>query len=353
MSTAAAAVLPIEHVVEPFKPTVISSHRPQMNDCALIGQSPAFLRAMSIATRIARTDCSVEISGETGTGKEGLARFIHQMSNRSGRPYVPLNCAGVPKELIESVLFGHVRGAFTSANEDRTGLVAKAEKGTLFLDEIGEMSLDLQPKLLRLLEERTYRKVGMVDETRADIRLIAAGNKNLDVLVSQGQFRPDLYHRLSVINITLPPLRDRKDDIPLLANHFLNKFRNEHKRDFNGFAEPAMRKLVMFSWPGNIRQLRNVVERAVLISDNDTISASDINFGELHPEENVSPLKLPPSGYDLEELEREALTQALQYASGSQVDAAKLLGISSRVMNYKVRRLFKIDPTDFRPRRIA
>jgi two-component system response regulator GlrR len=242
----------------------------------LIGESPLFLDEIKKIPTVAKCDASVMISGETGTGKDLCARAIHYLSPRAGKPFIPFNCGAIPTELMENELFGHVQGAFTSASTPQSGLISEANSGTLFLDDVDCLSLLSQVKLLRFLQEKEYRQLGSAKMCQADVRVIAATNTHLETAVEGGQLRHDLYYRLNVIPITMPSLRDRREDIPLIARHFLNKYATEFDKQLTGFASEAMQTLMLYDWPGNVRELEHVVERAVLFCRHTFIREIDI-----------------------------------------------------------------------------
>ena len=245
----------------------------------LVGQSPAFVSELSKIRPAAKCDVSVLISGETGTGKELYARAIHYLSPRADGPFIPINCGAIPAELVENELFGHLRGAFTGAATAQHGLLREAEGGTLFLDEIDCLPLLAQTKLLRFLQEKEYRPLGSSKVCRADVRVIAASNVDFLEAVRAGKLRKDLYYRLNVLLLTLPPLRERAEDIPLLATHFLKKYADEFDKLVSGIDADAIQKLILYSWPGNVRELEHIIERAVVLTESELISAADINLG--------------------------------------------------------------------------
>jgi two-component system response regulator PilR (NtrC family) len=294
---------------------------------------------------VARTNSTILLTGESGTGKGLVAQAVHFHSLRREKPMVSLNCGAMPEALLESELFGHMRGAFTGAETNKKGLLEVAEKGTIFLDEIGEMSAAMQVKLLRVLQERRFRRVGGLEELQADIRVIAATNQDLSRAVSEGRFREDLYYRINVIPIALPPLRDRKEDIPLLAEHFLTKYAQQMGKAVTGITRTAMDLLVDHDWPGNIRELENVIERAVALEATASIlpdSLPPVLRGAAAPRSASHGDVLPDGGFDLEahvkEIERDYIAQALQRANGVQVRAAELLGMSFRSFRYYVKK---------------
>jgi two-component system response regulator HydG len=242
----------------------------------MIGASPAMVRLYDQLARISDTEASVLICGESGTGKELVARSIHRNSQRKNNPFVPVNCVALPETLLESELFGHAKGAFTDASADRKGLFVQAESGTLFMDEIGEMPLSMQPKLLRALEENSIRPVGAEKEVSFDVRLIAATNRDLQSRVEEGAFREDLFYRIHVIQVELPPLRARGTDVLVLAKHFVENFATRFDRQVTGISDQVAEKLLAYSWPGNVRELRNVIERAVALTQFDKIAVDDL-----------------------------------------------------------------------------
>jgi two-component system response regulator PilR (NtrC family) len=310
----------------------------------IVGRSEKMLSVFKLIEQIARTDSTVLVTGESGTGKEWVARAIHFYSLRRDRPFVALNCGALPETLLESELFGHMKGAFTGASVNKKGLIEAAEKGTLFLDEIGEMNPMMQVKLLRVLQERKFRRLGGVEELEAAMRVIAATNQDLPKMVADGRFREDLFYRINVIPIHLPPLRERAEDIPLLADHFLSKYRDQMGKDIHGLSQESMDLLEAYEWPGNIRELENVIERAVALEKSQMVLVESL------PEHIVRRVAkgpaaaglLPESGFNLEEhvegLEREYITQALARAAGVQVRAAEMLGMSFRSFRYYVKK---------------
>jgi two-component system response regulator PilR (NtrC family) len=311
----------------------------------IIGRSEAMLAVFKMIETIARTNSTILLTGESGTGKGLVAQAVHFHSLRRDKPMVSLNCAALPEALLESELFGHMRGSFTGADSNKKGLLEVAERGTVFLDEIGEMSPSLQVKLLRVLQERCFRRVGGLEELRADIRVIAATNQDLTQLVRDGRFREDLFYRINVIPIALPPLRDRREDIPLLAEHFLAKYSDAMGKQIAAISNEALELLVRHDWPGNIRELENVIERAVALEGTPTILAESLppsvrGDGPRPPGAAVD--SLPTSGFDLEShvqsIERGYIAAALERAGGVQVKAAELLGMSFRSFRYYVKK---------------
>jgi transcriptional regulator with PAS, ATPase and Fis domain len=307
-------------------------------------------RVFQLLETVAPTNSTILITGETGTGKEVVARAIHHNSPRRLFRFVALNCAAIPETLLEAELFGHVRGAFTGAIGNRQGRLEQAHKGTLFLDEVGTMSVALQTKLLRVLQEREFERVGDSHTIKVDVRIIAATNSDLARMVADGQFREDLYYRLNVIPVELPPLRERKEDIPLLVQHFLDKFRADaaaagQVRGPQTVAQEAMRRLMASSWPGNVRQLENAVERAVAISGGRAqIDVSDLPVEIQQAEEPSLPstVSLPEDGLDLEafvaHVERELIQRSLERTGGNKGRAAKLLNLKRTTLVEKLKR---------------
>ncbi|HEX7840176.1 MAG TPA: sigma-54 dependent transcriptional regulator [Kofleriaceae bacterium] len=309
----------------------------------LLGKSRAMQRVFELITKIHSVKTSVLITGESGTGKELVARALHSEGVRARAPFVAVNCGAIPEELMESELFGHRRGSFTGAFADKLGLFQEADGGTLFLDEIGELSLGLQVKLLRVLQERKVKPVGATEEAEVDVRVIAATNRDLETEVSRGAFRADLYYRLNVIELRLPPLRHRREDIPLLAEHFLRRFSAEHRRT-SSLSPEAMRRLESYEFPGNVRELENIIERAVALSSSAVIGASDLP-GVKTPRivTPQPPGTLPAEGVDLDQLvsdyERSWVLRALEQTGGVRKRAAVLLGISFRSLRYRLEKL--------------
>jgi len=303
---------------------------------AIIGASPAMVQAKRLMARVASSPAStVLLTGETGTGKDLAAKVIHYNSERGARPFVNITASALPEQLLESELFGHERGAFTDARQQKRGLVEIADGGTVFLDEIGEMTPGLQAKLLRFLEEKTFKRVGGLADIRVDVRVIAATNRDLDAEVRASKFREDLFYRLQVMPIGLPPLRDRAGDIPLLVNYYIDRYNREFRKRVRGATPEAMTLLERYGWPGNIRELRNAIERAMLLMDREWLEPHD--FTTL-TRSAAGPLQfqLPPNGVILEEVERQLLVQALERAHGNQTHAGHLLGINRDQVRYRI-----------------
>jgi two-component system, NtrC family, response regulator PilR len=308
----------------------------------LVGRSPAYQSLIDVVERVAPTRSTVLITGESGTGKERVARAIHKRSERASGPFLVVNCGALPEALMESELFGHEKGAFTGAERRRPGLLREAEGGTVLLDEVGELPAPLQVKLLRALQERMVRPVGSATELPVDVRVLAATNRDVEADVEAGRFRQDLYYRLNVIRLNIPPLRERREDIPVLADLFLRRFALEMSKDVVGFTPDALRSIERYTYPGNVRELENVVERAVALA-----SARVIGLGDLPPELSGSLgapaqtlLSLGPEGCDLEavlhEAERRLLIAALERTGGVRTSAAKVLGVTFRSLRYRL-----------------
>ncbi len=323
----------------------------------IIGTSSRMRQVFEMIQRVAKSNATILIRGESGTGKELVANAIHYNSNRAAKPFVKVNIAALPETLVEAELFGHERGAFTGALSRKQGRFELAQGGTIFLDEIGDLSPTIQLKLLRILQEREFTRLGGTTTLKANLRLLAATHRDLEKAVSDGLFREDLYYRLNVFPIYLPPLRERRSDIPLLAEHFLAKFAAEHQRPAQRLSHPALDLLMAYHWPGNVRELENVIERAVLVCDEDTISSVHLP-PSLHPRWLTS--NSPPPGheranqenrlslaYQVESLERELIIEALQHCRGNQTQAAHQLDTSLRILGYKIKR-YGIDPWQYR-----
>ncbi|HZV81112.1 MAG TPA: sigma-54 dependent transcriptional regulator [Geobacteraceae bacterium] len=302
---------------------------------AFIGASPAMEKIYQVIGKVADTDASVLVTGESGTGKELVARAIHDQSGRKSGPFVTINCAAIPHDLLESELFGHVKGAFTGAVKDKVGKLELADGGTIFLDEVGELPLDLQPKLLRVLQEREVEPVGGVKSRKLDIRVVAATNIDIDKALTDGTLREDIYYRLAVIPLHLPPLRERRDDIPLLVRHFCSKLGQGHVR----FDKDAMEAMSLYSWPGNVRELENTVERILIMRSGENVSLEDIP--EKIRRRGGAPvagsiINLPDEGYSLEQLEREVVVEALKRNQWNQTAAARFLRIPRHTLIYRM-----------------
>ncbi len=309
----------------------------------IIARGKPMREVLELVSRAAPSKSTVLITGESGTGKELIARAIHTISPRKDAPFVSINCMALAPGVLESELFGHEKGSFTGATAMRKGRFETANKGTLFLDEIGELTQDLQVKLLRVLQERTLERVGGTDQIEVDIRVVAATNKDLQKAVESGDFREDLYYRLNVVGVHLPPLRERREDIPFLANHFLVKYAEENGKQISGFTAQAMDYMSAYEWPGNVRQLQNVIERCVVLAGSETIDAEDLP-AEIKDEESQfkSAVDLLPTkldlGVTLEKIEAAVIRRALVRSNFVQVKAAELLGVSKSLLQYKLKK---------------
>jgi two-component system response regulator HydG len=310
----------------------------------ILGRSPAMQQLLEMIAMVAPTEATLLISGESGTGKGLIARAIHANGSRSSMPLVEVNCAAIPETLIESELFGHEKGAFTGAVKQRMGRFAQADGGTIFLDEIGELSLPMQVKLLRVLQEKEIQRVGSDRVLTVNVRVIAATNRNLEAMVREESFREDLYYRLNVVRIEAPPLRERAEDIPVLAKHFWETFAEKNRKVVRGMAPKAMDLLLRYPWPGNVRELENVMERAVILLRGDYISEKELPLAlqKLSMEEcvcePVSGMSLAASGLTLAELEERAILQMLRDTGGNKSETARRLGITRRTLHLKLRK---------------
>jgi DNA-binding NtrC family response regulator len=302
---------------------------------AIIGASPAMQQIKSLLARVAASRAStVLLTGETGTGKDLAAKAIHYNSDRAARPFVNITCSALPEQLLESELFGHERGAFTDARQQKRGLFESADGGTVFLDEIGEMTPGLQAKLLRFLEEKTFKRVGGLSDIRVDVRVVAATNRDLEQEVKAGKFREDLFYRLQVMPVTLPSLRERRGDVPLLAAYYIDRFNREFRKKVRGLAPAATALLEHYQWPGNVRELKNAIERAMLLIDRERLEPDD--FTTLTRSVAALSFRLPPEGLNLEEVERQLVVQALERAEGNLTQAGQLLGINRDQVRYRI-----------------
>jgi DNA-binding NtrC family response regulator len=302
-----------------------------------VGKSRQLQEILALIKKVAPADSPVFIQGESGTGKELIANTVWHFSTRKEAPFIALNCASLSENLIESEIFGHEKGAFTNAYQMKHGLVEVADKGTLFLDEIGEMPAGLQPKLLRFLDSGEFRRVGGNKTLRVDVRMIAATNKDLSLLIKTGSFREDLYYRLNVINVTIPPLRERKEDIAGLAEHFLKKYSLKLSKSIAGFTTEAQELLIGYKWPGNVRELENVIERAVILCECDQIGAEDLSISSYSA---VAEMSVNPS---LEEMEKNYILRVLKEAGNNQSKASQLLGIDRKTLYLKLKK-YGINP---------
>lgn len=319
----------------------------------VVGVSQSMQNLMTVVENLARSDTTtVLIEGESGTGKELIANMVHRLSPRRDEPFMEINCASLPEHLLESELFGHERGAFTDAKAQKRGLFELADGGTIFLDEVGEMSLTIQVKLLRVMERMTFKRVGGTRDIKVSLRIISATNKDLAQAVRDGTFREDLYYRLKVVPLKVPALRERKEDIELLAKHFLNHYNAMFSKDFRGFSEKALEVMCAYPWPGNVRELKNIIERAVLLFDSDVLRPEHLALGELGGSagndsirrlEDIISAGIPDKGVDFDRLicdiERELVDMALRQSAYNQSQAARLLGIKRDKLRYKIKGL--------------
>jgi len=302
----------------------------------IIGKTPAMQEVFSLIRRVSKTDANILVLGESGTGKELVARAIHYTSLRADKPFIPIDCTTIPAELMESELFGYEKGAFTCADERKLGLIEMAQGGTTFFDEIGDLDFALQKKLLRFLQEKEIRRIAGKEKITVDVRVLSATNRDIEGSLESGEFRADLFYRLNVITIQIPPLRERLDDIPLLANHYFEYFRKKNKKDIHEIDQDAMNALMSYDWPGNVRELENMMERAVILCQFDTINIECLPkkmkmfAGEEYPE--VKEFNLP-------EIEKRTIVKALDKASWNQSKAARLLGISRKQLRTKMKNL--------------
>ncbi|MBN1155931.1 sigma-54-dependent Fis family transcriptional regulator [candidate division KSB1 bacterium] len=312
----------------------------------IVSRSPLIKDILSLVKKVAKSNASILIQGETGTGKELIASLVQFISSRSHQPFIKVNCAALPETLLETELFGHEKGSFTGAYKTGYGKFEQADKGTLFLDEIGDMNLSMQAKILRVLQDQEFNRVGGNKPIRVNVRIITATNKDLWNEIQKGNFRDDLYYRLNVVTINVPPLRERKEDIPLIAEFFRRKFASELRKNSRGYTEETMNLLKNHSWPGNIRELKNLVERAVLmVDDGKMITPGDLYFsgkdyfaaGGTDRRKDVITIDDENSNLKLDSLERKAIIKALETSNWIQKDAAKLLGVSARSLNYKIK----------------
>jgi len=309
----------------------------------VVGETDVMVGIRALLQKIAASPAStVLLTGESGTGKDLAAKVLHYASDRAAKPFMNITCSALPEALLESELFGHERGAFTGADRQKRGLLESADGGTVFLDEIGEMVPGLQAKMLRFLEEKSFKRVGGSADIRVDVRVVAATNRKLETEVKEGRFREDLYYRLNVLPIELPPLRARAGDLPLLVNYYVDAYNQEFRKRVRGVDAGAMQALKAYGWPGNVRELRNVVERAMLLADGQTLTLADFpvaSAGGAHLTEQVD---LPAAGIDLEQLERSLVIQALERSGWNQTKAAGMLGLNRDQIRYRVEK-FKLE----------
>jgi transcriptional regulator with PAS, ATPase and Fis domain len=311
---------------------------------ALIAEAASMREVLSFVRRVAASEATtILLEGENGTGKDLVAKTLHYQSLRQAEPFIAINCAAIPDTLLESELFGYEKGAFTDARAQKRGIFELADKGTLFLDEIGEIPLMLQAKLLRVLEEQSFRRLGGLKDIKLDLRVVAATNKNLREAVKEGAFRQDLYFRLNVIQILIPPLRDRKDDVLPLTQFFIEHYNRKFKRHIEGISDQAAKMLLSHDWPGNVRELRNAIERAMILEESSLISSASLPIAISHPDASESTAvpasqPFPADGLSLEENERSLLARALEKTNGNQTQAARLLRITRDTLRYKMKK---------------
>lgn len=332
----AARELRLQKEIELLKRKLDTVTVPQVS--GIIAESSRMKELLSLVAKVARTDATVLILGESGTGKEIIARLVHTLSTRREKSFMTINCAAIPEGLLESELFGHEKGAFTGAHQTKPGLFELAHEGTLFLDEIGDLPMALQAKLLRVLQNSTFHRVGGTREISVNVRIIAATNRDLESMVREGIFREDLFWRLNVFSLYVPPLRSRKEDIPALATHFLKTFAKKHGKRLHGISRDAMERLITYDFPGNVRELENAVERAVILAEDEVVRVEDLppsmrNVKEKISDDNFNDLPLPEA---VAMLERRRIREALRKAGGVKTRAAEMLGISERVLRYKL-----------------
>ncbi len=304
----------------------------------IVYKDPGMESIVNMAGRVASSRTTVLIQGESGTGKELFAKLVHSTSPRSAKPMIVVNCGAIPETLLESELFGHEKGAFTGATARRIGRFEEADGGTLFLDEIGELSPSVQVKLLRFLQEREFQRLGGNQTIQADVRIISATNRNLEERVKEGVFRDDLYYRLNVVSMTVPPLRDRRGDIPLLIEYFTKQFSSENDKKIEGLSSEAMDTLLKYDYPGNVRELENIIERAVVIARDHIISIKDLPFQDISPDHFAGHKEGGVLKDEIESLERTRIEQALDETGNNQTRAAELLGITERTLRYKLKK---------------
>ncbi len=308
----------------------------------MIGSSPEMIEVFNLIDKVSQSDTTtVLLQGESGTGKDLVAKVVHFKSSRAGKAFMTITCSALPENLLESELFGHEKGAFTDAKSQKVGLLELADNGTVFMDEIGDLSLPLQAKLLRFMEEKAYKRVGGIRDHFVDVRIIAATNKDLETEVRAGRFRNDLYYRLKVVPIYLPPLRERTGDLPLLIKLFIDGFNRDLKKRVKGVSKAAMERLLAYRWPGNVRELRNIIERSILLGSGDEIAVDDLPLelregGRVFSEEHSPYPRLTREGLDFSRLERDLVEQALALAGGNQTKAAKLLGMNRDQIRYRI-----------------
>lgn len=301
----------------------------------LVGMSPAMIAVRGTITSVAASDAGVFIVGESGTGKELVARALHMCSRRSARPFLAINCAALPHDILENELFGHERGAFTGALAQKAGCFELASGGTLFLDEIGEMTADTQAKLLRIIEQQAFRRLGGKEEIRVDVRIIAATNRNVERSLEEGTLRPDLYYRLSVVEMVLPPLRNRVEDIPLLVRHFVRQFSHKYGKAVDGVSPACLEVLKGYDWPGNVRELRNAIERAMVICADGSMDSTHLPEKIQNTRRTVTHIRIP-IGISVEAAERKLILETLAAVGNNKAKAARILGVSRKTLHNKL-----------------
>jgi two-component system, NtrC family, response regulator AtoC len=305
----------------------------------IIGRSAKMQEVLALVERVAATNSTVLLAGESGVGKDLIARAIHHHSRRASGPFVKINCAAIPESLLESELFGYEKGAFTGAVGSKPGKFELADRGTIFLDEIGDVPGAIQAKLLRVLQEREFERLGGTKTLKVDVRLVAATNRDLRAALEQGTFREDLYYRLNVVPINIPPLRDRPEDIPYLVDHFIARFAGESGKPVTAITPAAMKILTQFHWPGNVREVENIIERAVAFSNGPVLDVADIHLDVATPKAGSGTAPFPPEGMTLEQFEDEIIKEALRRASGNKSQAARMLGLSRNALRYRLSKM--------------
>jgi DNA-binding NtrC family response regulator len=305
----------------------------------IVARSAKMQEVLALVERIAPTNSTVLLGGESGVGKDLIARAIHENSRRASGPFIKINSTAIPETLLESELFGYEKGAFTGANASKPGKFELADKGTIFLDEIGDVPPAIQAKLLRVLQEREFERLGGTKTHKVDVRLVAATNRNLRAALEQGTFREDLYYRLNVVPIDIPPLREHKEDIPDLVDHFIARFAGESAKQISGITPAAMQLLTDFHWPGNVRELENIIERGVALANGAVLDVADIHLDVARPEKSAGASAFLPQGMTLEQWEDEMIREALRRANGNKSQAARLLGLSRNALRYRLSKL--------------
>ena len=317
----------------------------KLNFNHIIGTSKSMKRIIDLAKKISQSEATtVLLLGESGTGKDLLARIIHNNSNRKDKSFVTINCASLPETLLESELFGHERGAFTDAKTQKKGLFEVADGGTVYLDEIGEVNVALQVKLLNVLESRVFRRLGGTEDIRVNIRIIAATNQDLNAAIEQKKFRNDLYYRLKVFQLTMPPIRERREDIPLLVEYFIQSFNKQFRKNIKGVTENALNVLMNYSWPGNVRELRNVIERAIILETDEWIDTDNLpsEISGVKPPTKITDvekwLEIPEEGFSIYEIEKSIIEMTLQKSGYNQTRAAEMMGVTRDTLRYKIKK---------------